>query len=430
MTSQQTESPDTSGELQDATGVDLTSAKAVAENTGPAFVAMAGTYCLGVFNDNFFKQAAFLLAVSLAIPQMQGYVVVFFTVPYLLLAAPAGWFADRFSKRHVVIAAKGLEVVAMLAGAAGLLLHSWPLILTMAFLMGSQSCMFSPALNGSIPELYPPEQVTPVNSILKVVTTVAILAGFATAGVVRELGGDMALAVSVVGISLVGLVVSLGTPRNPPADPEANYPWTGVIDTLRQLRGILDDRPLARIVGVAVFIWSLGNLQVLLLNPIGKEQFGWGDSATSMLLATELVGVAIGGILAGKVAVGPQWYRLLGKSLIAMSVFLGLVAVLPWLAPSWRYPALVVLLLGGGIFGGLVLVPCEAFVQVRPAGERKGAVIAAANFVIFAGILVSGFLANLLNALLLPSWSFVVVAIGAVAFGAYIHMTLGQRSEL
>ncbi|MHC4294213.1 MAG: hypothetical protein ACYSTL_01365, partial [Planctomycetota bacterium] len=61
------------------------------------FAAMAATYCLGVFNDGFFRQSVMLIAVAAGHKALQGYVMAVFTLPYLLFAAPAGWLADRFS---------------------------------------------------------------------------------------------------------------------------------------------------------------------------------------------------------------------------------------------------------------------------------------------------------------------------------------------
>jgi len=60
----------------------------------------------GVFNDSFFRQSAMLLAISEGARSKQGWIMALFTVPYLIVAAPAGWLADRFPKRGVVIAAK------------------------------------------------------------------------------------------------------------------------------------------------------------------------------------------------------------------------------------------------------------------------------------------------------------------------------------
>ncbi|MCD6365419.1 MAG: MFS transporter, partial [Planctomycetes bacterium] len=128
------------------------------------FVCMAGSYSMGVFNDQFFKQAAILVALSARHSDYQGYLVAVFTLPYVICAAPAGWLADRFSKGKVVIFAKALEVVAMAFGAAGIVSGNWPLIFAMAFTMGLQSAIFSPSLNGSIPELYPASYVPKANA--------------------------------------------------------------------------------------------------------------------------------------------------------------------------------------------------------------------------------------------------------------------------
>ena len=55
------------------------------------FAAMAASYSLGVFNDNFFRQSAMLLAIAAGRKHYQGWIALLFTLPYLLLAAPAGW---------------------------------------------------------------------------------------------------------------------------------------------------------------------------------------------------------------------------------------------------------------------------------------------------------------------------------------------------
>ena len=147
------------------------------------FGAMAATYSLGVFNDNFFKQAVLLLSVSAGLSYLQGFAASLFALPFILFSACGGWLSDRFSKKKVILGAKALEIGAMTVGAAGLLLGNWSLILAMLFIMGMQSAFFSPALNSTIPELYPQDYVPRANGVIKLVTTLAILAGIACAGV-------------------------------------------------------------------------------------------------------------------------------------------------------------------------------------------------------------------------------------------------------
>ena len=119
------------------------------------FIAMATAFGLGVFNDNFFKQAALLIAVAIGRSAMQGWATAIFSLPFLVFAAQAGWLADRFPKRNIVISAKLLELAAMICGAIGICLPqiSIPLVLIMLGVMGIQATIINPALNASIAEL-------------------------------------------------------------------------------------------------------------------------------------------------------------------------------------------------------------------------------------------------------------------------------------
>jgi MFS family permease len=124
-----------------------------AQHAQAHFIAMAAAYALGVFNDNFFKQAALLIAIAIGRSWMQGWATVIFSLPFLIFAAQAGWLADRFPKRNIVISAKALELAAMICGAVGLCMQTStliPLVLIMLGVMGLQATILSPALNASI----------------------------------------------------------------------------------------------------------------------------------------------------------------------------------------------------------------------------------------------------------------------------------------
>jgi acyl-[acyl-carrier-protein]-phospholipid O-acyltransferase/long-chain-fatty-acid--[acyl-carrier-protein] ligase len=79
-----------------------------------------------------------------------------------------------------------------------------------------------------------------------------------------------------------------------------------------------------------------------------------------------------------------------------------------------------------GVFGGLFLIPVESFIQTRPAPACRGAVLAAANFAVFGGILLSGPLSNVLNALWLPTASFAGVGVFSLALSLAIKVGSGR----
>lgn len=388
------------------------------------FAAMVATYSLGVFNDNFFKIAVLLLAVGK--PGLKFWVNTLFMLPFILLAAPAGWMADRFSKRTVVILAKVLELLAMLCGAAGIITGSWFLMLIMVALMATQSAIFSPSLNASIPELYPAEYVPKANAALRVIITAAILLGTATAGIVLE-SGRVVVGTVVVAVAALGVVVSFSVPRRRAANPEVAFPWSGLWHTLRDLWRIREDRLLAFVLAADVFVWFVGALQILILLDISEEQFQWGEAVASYLIFAEMAGIAIGGMVAPWIASHRRWYRVLPLMAVVMSALAAAVAFVPLVPEGFRQPVLYVTLVLMGVAGGIILVPCESFIQVRPAPQRKGAVWAAGNCAVFTGMLISGGVYFLLATMLEPTDCFAAVGGIALAAGAGLYLALRRR---
>ena len=403
------------------------------------FIAMAVTYSLGVFNDNFFKQAAMLMAIAAGKSYLQGHAAVIFALPYLVCAPYAGWMADRFSKRRVVIGAKFLELAAMLCGAIGIVSGNWALVLAMVGLMGLQSAIFSPSLNGSIPELYPASYVTTANAYLKVAVTGAILLGVASAGfALANKGvcfsdiptGRAIVAAVALAVSSLGVLGSFGVPHRPAAAPRASFPLAGPFDVFRELLKMRRDLLLWVTVMANAFVWFAGSVVVLLVNQMGLKQLGLGESWTSTLVVAELVGLATGGLLSSRLSKGERWHRVLAPAALAMGVMMCLLGAVPILPHLVQVPACFVLLASAGMAGGIYLVPCEAFIQVRPSPGKRGTVIAASNFAVFTGILLSGPVANVLISLMLPTLGFAVLGcLGLfVGISLLIDLPKGSRS--
>lgn len=403
------------------------------------FAAMAATYTFGTFNDNFFKQAVMLLALRAGQGEIQGHATVIFCLPYLVFAGHAGWMSDRFPKQRIVIGAKALELAAMIVGAIAICTGNMTLVLVMLGLMGTWAAFFSPALNGSIPELYPAEYVPTANAVVKASTTAAILLGIATAGVALDLKGPdiggvpfgkTAVAATVIGVALFGLLASLWVPFRPAAAPKAPFPWSGPFDAIRELWRIRLDFALTTIILLDSFVWFAGSTQALLINKMGVDQLKVSDTKTSGLLAAELIGIAVGGVIAAKLARRHDWKGLLGPATIGMGALMLVMSVLPHIHGAGQYAAIAAAIGCIGVCGGLALIPCESFIQVRPAPEKKGAVIAAGNFAAFAAILLSGPVANALNYNMLPTTSFAIIGAAGVAAGIAVMMVKGRmRTE-
>ncbi|MGA2324497.1 MAG: MFS transporter [Sedimentisphaerales bacterium] len=408
------------------------------QGTRRKFTAMIGVYFVGTLNDNFCRQCAMLLAVAGGLAYLQSYITVLFTVPFIIFAAHAGFLADRFSKRSVVIGTKLVSLFAYVLGIIGFYLNSWAIILVTVFTLGLQATVFSPAINGSIPELYPAAYVVTANGIIAAAVNIAILLGIAGAGLVLDIKGDvcnvplgMFLAAAVgLSVAFITFVISFFVPRFPAASPKARFPWQGPwesVITLAQTRG---DSLLANSIFAKAFFWFAGSLQILIITPLGLTQFGLSKTMTSILIVIELVGVGIGSLLAPLIAKGARWYRVLVPAAIVMAIAMFAVAAVPYL-PSFTHVAVVIGALAVlGIAGGIFSIPVTSFVQIRPAPDMKGRMIASSNFADFAGILFSGAVFYILDLVRIrPSNCFAISAILTLVVACWLLISLRGRAE-
>ncbi len=101
---------------------------------------------LGAFNDNAWKQIVILLAIAASASASEGQVhtgmaQIIILIPAALISIPAGVFADRFSKRTILIGTKLFELGLMLVGVAALIVqpNGGTLALVVLGLLGIQA---------------------------------------------------------------------------------------------------------------------------------------------------------------------------------------------------------------------------------------------------------------------------------------------------
>jgi acyl-[acyl-carrier-protein]-phospholipid O-acyltransferase/long-chain-fatty-acid--[acyl-carrier-protein] ligase len=408
------------------------------QGTRRKFAAMIAAYLAGNLNDNFFKQSASILAVISGKAYLQGYAAIIFTIPFILFAAHAGFCADRFPKRSIVIGCKILELVAMLFAAFAIYSLNWSLMLLALFILGFQATLFGPSLNGSIPELYPPQYVPSANAIIKATTTAAILAGIASAGFVLNMKGNLGLiplgrvvvASLMIVTALAGLAAAFAVPKFPAADPAARFPWSGPVESVRMLYRLRKDSQLAVAIVCFAFFWFVGSLQVLIINQLGLAQLGLSTALTSTLGVVELSGIAAGSVLSAILSKGRKWSSLLVPAAVVMTAAMFLVAFVPSMSDVLLKPVLISALAVLGTAGGLFFIPLASFIQIRPASDIKGRVIAAANFAGDCGILISGTVLYLFNRLSLkPSDCFGLMGIMGTIMAVWLVFVLPKVSD-
>ncbi len=396
------------------------------------FSAMVGAYFFGVFNDNYYKQAAMLLAVTAGLSHLQGTATILFSLPFVLFSAYGGWMADRYPKKWVIISAKLLELLACLLGAVGLYYTNWNCILGMIFIMGIQATIFAPALNATLPEIYPESYITKANAILKLMTTLAILFGLASAGVSLDQNwfpssipfGVLLVAAVVVIVAALGLLCSLGISHSPSKNPTLIFPLKGPWQSVKDLFHLRARPDLLTSLLSSTFFYSISTLAVLVINTLGLKQFGYSQTSTSLLSVALMFGVCIGAFIAGKISSTTRWFHLLPISSGIMCLGLFILGLSSLISEEIRLIALFLTLLGIGTAGGILIIPVTTYLQVKPAPTEKGKIIGLVNFSDFIGIIVAGEFYMLLDRFLSPTNSMIVLACLALCYAVVIKQVI------
>ncbi len=401
-----------------------------ASNWQRGFWSLMGTQFQGAFSDNVLKWLVIYLVIAQKLPKEQLDALVsdsgmYFAIPFLLLSMFGGWMADRFSKRHVMIGVKTMEIGIMIFATYALASGRMGLQLVSICLMGVHSAFFAASKYGSLPEVVPPAKLSWANGVIEMLTFLAAIFGtLAAAWLAESFAGKPAWSGGILlALAMIGWFMSLGITRVPAASPDKPLRLNFLGDLWREFKWMRTDRDLWRanlgntgFFFIAVLIQMnlvLYAEQVLHIKPME-------NSALQVALA---VGMAAGSLLAGKLSGDHVEYGLipLGAFLMAtMGFALGLADI--------SRSAFTVCLTLLGIGGGMFIVPLAAVLQHRPPADRKGSVQGAASWLSWVGISAAALLQKELNTRLgwTPGDIFWFCGAAAVVGGIYVTMSRPQ----
>ncbi len=253
-------------------------------------------------------------------------------LPYVILSVPAGFVADRFDRRLVLLVSdlyRGslMVVMAILIATGGPTL----LIAALAILAASGSAFFYPAMGAYLPALAADErQLGPANSAWASIQNFSFIVGPAIAGIVLALGSVLAAfvlnAVSFVFIAVILWSLPPSRARHgAAATPATADETTTAADAPAAetapapAQAALQIRPLAGLTVVQLMAGFLGGgLQVITVI-LAINVLKAGEEANGYLNAAIGVGGLIGGIGAGALVLR----RRLGAPLLVGTVVTG-----------------------------------------------------------------------------------------------------------
>lgn len=412
-----------------------------------SFLGLLMTQLLGTLNDNMFRWFAIKTAQkSLGDAEALILGIAVFTLPYLLLAVYAGYLADRFNKRSVIVWCKVAEIVVMVMGIAAVLIGSYGFLFFVVFLMGVQSALFTPAKYGGIPEIVRPDLLSKANGLMGLVTVSAsAIGGFLGFVLFDQCAAALTAgptlidlwfpASALVGVAVLGTITSLFISQLKPADlnrkPDLNF----VTATYRDLKLLNADKALMRTALGIAFFWAIAALAQSNIDLFGSKILNLGVTGTGSLMPVLITGVALGSLLAGfvsgnKVELGIVPLGALGITISSLLLWIvGAIAPVGQ-ASDMSFYLTCVCLFGLGASAGLFDIPLEAYLQHKSNDENRGTVIAATNFLTFAMIMVSAGLLHLFTSVLklTPDQIFMVAGLGTIPVIIYSFKLLPQAT--
>ncbi len=426
-----------------------------------SFLGLLITQFLGAINDNMFRWLVVPIGKTLA----EGHEALAlsaglacFVLPYLLLAAPAGYLADRFSKRQVIVGCKVAEVVVMALGIAAICSGGEVrlyLMFAAVALMGSQSALFGPSKFGSIPEIVREDRISAANGLIGMTTVLAIVIGSIAGGLLytvttlTDAGGNpidpfgagqhtsWIAGAALIGVAVAGLLGSLLIGPLRPANPTRTFPYNAPRQTVRDLAALGSSRPLLRAaLGCAVF-WGLGAMAQMSVDVLVSDELitsgGEPRVHVGILLGFLAMGVGVGSVLAGVWSAGKVELGIV--SLGAFGIALSSIMLFPvqatngtWQSVPYFWTCLWLLMLGTS--AGLYDIPIQAFLQHRSPAKTRGSILAASNFLTFSAMLLAAGLFWLFNDLLkrTPQQIFLILGIATIPVFLYVVWLLPSAS--
>src|SRR5262245_5167692 len=390
----------------------------------PGFLSFFWTQFLGAFNDNFYKFIITLVALNLPeetgggkhyIPLIGG----LFIAPFLLFSGYAGYLADIFSKRTIIVAVKIFEIFAMSLGLLAFYSERMELMLIIVFLMGLHSTFFSPAKYGILPEMLPQRDLSRGNGLLEMSTFIAIILGTSVGGLIYETWKYRLefIGLLLIAVAVLGTVTSLGIAKVPPSGSSKLFminPLSEVIDGTKRLRK--DPSLWLTVMGISYF-WFLGALMQMTLPIFGKDILALGETRVALLWTFTAIGIGLGSLAAGRLSGDRIELGLVPLGAMGM----GLFSFLLYFAQS-SFPAASWVLVFLGVAGGLFAVPLNALLQDRSGKEEKGLLIATNNVFNTVGVLLASLLLWTLGDILSRPADQVILIAGLITIAATTYI--------
>jgi MFS family permease len=328
-------------------------------------------------------------------------------LPMLLFGAWGGLFADRFSKRKLLIATQALMAIPALGlfivtvtGAAA----PWMVFLAV-FAMGSVNAVDNPTRQSFAIEMVGPDRVVNAVSLNSVIVQSARIVGPAFAGLlIAGVGISTCFAVNLLSFGAMIFALWGMDPSKLRSGPRATREPGAIRAGLRYVRATPELAiPLALMALVGTFGF---NFQVI-LPLLARFSFGGGAAVYAALVSAMAVGSVAGALATG--SHGRTSPRLIAGAALAF----GGAALLAAVAPGMAVEIVALVLLGAASVTFAATINSSLQLAVTP--HMRGRVMSLYSVVFLGSTPIGGPLAGWLSQAYDPRWALVLAAISGVS---------------
>jgi MFS family permease len=327
----------------------------------------------------------------------ESLLMIAYTLPSVVLSAPAGVWADRHDKRTLmlltnVVRAALVLLIPLSQLVPGIHGQVWPLIVV-TLLFSAVGQVFAPAEAASIPFLVNRDQIMTATSLFMTTVIVTLVVGVPLATLSIKLFGDMApfyigsALFAIAALAIWRIATSLRVVQ------QGAVPQTDVLRELREGMAILGGSPALRIALGQLTLSLVVVFTVFVLGPAYmRNVLGRAPDDTYLVLIPATLGMVATAVVLGRASALriSRASTLLGALLLGGATLLGL-GLLPVL---WRHigaralltPSAVVLAALFGCALGALLIPAFTVLQERTTEETRGRIFGGIFTVINAAV--------------------------------------------
>ena len=300
-------------------------------------------------------------------------------IPALLFTSIGGTFADRFSRKKIIILGDLLKGLAILSLAYLFYIKPDSTQLIIAWLLGVVAfssvvqSFFSPAIAASVPELVPKDKLTKANTLGQASVQISQVVGWSLSSTLYVIIG-IPLLTLLNGITFIFSAVSEMFIIIPQKLPEKTKEISNKASTFKSefkegLKYVWKDGGLKKLVFASVLISFFSTPIILLLPFYIKVVLHVSEAYLGLLFSINAIGTLAGSILASVIKAKPR-----GKTnmIILFMVFNALNPIILGFSTSLILGSLLLFL--GGLWSGFIQIHIRTVLQLRTESRIRGRV--------------------------------------------------------